>query len=88
MLLDELMLMDDQMENVEPVPLHGEFFLAKLAVSSTSSYPRTKLIFDGETAATQKYYPVLNKTAIAVGTRVLVLKLAGSYIVLGQVQSV
>lgn len=83
-----MLFSDDLIENAEPVPLHGEFFLAKMSIGSTASYPRTKLIFDGETVATQKFYPVLNKASLAANTRVLVLKLAGSYIVLGQVQSV
>lgn len=67
--------------------MHGEFLLAKTASASTTSSPKAKLIFDGSTTATQKYYPVLNNVAISTGSHVVVLKIAGSYIILGKIQS-
>lgn len=58
----------------------GEFYLA--TVISSSSTTGTQIQLDGESAPMQKMYKRLS--TVSAGNRVLVLKLNGTYIVLGR----
>lgn len=46
---------------------------------------RPKIIFDGETTVSGKKYPCLASYTPAAGDRVLMLKVAGSYVILGKI---
>lgn len=46
---------------------------------------RPSIVFDGETTATTKQYPYLSPYAPTAGDRVLLAKVAGSYLILGKV---
>lgn len=46
---------------------------------------RPKIVFDGETAASTKQYPYLAPYAPTAGDRVLLAKVAGSYVIMGKV---
>ena len=63
----------------------AEFYLATVSSVNSSG---TKLIFDGQTAASQKRYKILG-TGLppAVGDRVVVMKHSGTYVVLGKITS-
>ena len=56
-----------------------DLFVATCASNLTSG--TVKLIFPGETTASGKYYKVLNTTGITNGTRVIVAKTSGTYVV-------
>lgn len=45
----------------------------------------TTLIFDGTDTATAKRYKRLGSASLTAGTRVLVAKMAGTYIILGRI---
>ena len=62
---------------------NGDLFLATVAARD-SNYD-VSLRFDGETEATTKYFKTLNAQSITTGSRVLVLKISGTYLVLGKV---
>jgi len=59
-----------------------EFYLATVAAVSSG---RASLTFDGETTATQKYYRHLASYSPTAGHRVLVVKISGTYVILGRV---
>lgn len=59
-----------------------EIYLATVAAVSSGL---ASLTFDGETAATQKYYRHLASYSPVAGHRVLVVKISGTYVILGQV---
>lgn len=52
-------------------------------VSAFDSTAGISLTIDGESAATTKKYKYLSSYAPVVGDRVLILKMAGTYIVIG-----
>lgn len=58
----------------------GEFYLA--TVISSSSTAGTKIQLDGESAPMDKLYKRIS--AVSAGNRVLVLKINGTYIVIGR----
>ena len=59
-----------------------EFYLATVAAVSSG---RASLTFDGETTATQKYYRHLASYSPTAGHRVLVVKISGTFVILGRV---
>lgn len=59
------------------------FRLGKIDPAYSSGRPR--IVFDGETAASTKQYPYLSSYSPAANDRVLLAKVAGSYIVIGKV---
>lgn len=59
-----------------------DLYLATVAAVSSG---RASLTFDGETTATQKYYRHLASYTPAAGHRVLVVKISGTYVILGRV---
>ena len=59
-----------------------DFYLATVAAISSG---RASLTFDGETTATQKYYRHLASYSPVAGHRVLVVKISGTYVILGRV---
>ena len=62
-----------------------EFLLATVASTSNSGIT---LIFDGQTAASQKAYKnISNMDPYKVGDRVVVMKLSGTYVVLGSLKT-
>ena len=68
-------------------PPDCEFFLA--TVESYNDYNEPKgvsLVFDGETEATTKRFKrIATSTSLSRGDRVLVIKVGGTYIVVGKV---
>lgn len=46
---------------------------------------RPSIVFDGETTATTKQYPYLSPYAPTAGDRVLLARVAGSYVIIGKV---
>lgn len=54
-------------------------------IDSAYSSGRPKIVFDGETTASEKQYPYLISYTPAANDRVLMAKVAGSYIVIGKV---
>ena len=64
----------------KPKPLYR---LGKIDPAYSSGRP--KIVFDGETTATTKQYPYLSPYAPTAGDRVLLAKVAGSYLILGKV---
>lgn len=46
---------------------------------------RPKIVFDGESIASAKQYPYLAPYTPAAGDRVLLAKVAGSYVIIGKV---
>ena len=84
--------MIDVFFNAEPDPttpagaVPVEFMFATAATASGSgSDTSLKLKFDGESSYSQKYYKTLGGVSIASASRVLVIKVSGSYIILGRV---
>ena len=62
-----------------------EFLLATIASTSNSGIT---LIFDGQTAASQKAYKnISNMDPYKVGDRVVVMKLSGTYVILGSLKT-
>lgn len=59
------------------------FRLGKIDPAYSSGRPR--IVFDGETAASTKQYPYLSSYIPVAGDRVLLARVAGSYIVIGKV---
>ena len=59
------------------------FRLGKIDPSYSSGRP--KIVFDGETTASTKQYPYLAPYAPTAGDRVLLAKVAGSYVIMGKV---
>lgn len=59
------------------------FRLGKIDPAYSSGRP--KIIFDGETTASEKQYPRLASYTPVAGDRVLLAKVAGSYVILGKV---
>lgn len=85
----ELIDLFGDMELNEDAPagsVPGEFMFAtvKTASGSGSAYS-LKLQFDGDSEYSTKYYRTLNNVSLATGSRVLVLKVSGTYIILGRV---
>jgi hypothetical protein len=64
-------------QSKEPV-----FYIAKVVAASGG---HLSLLFDGETTATQKYYPRLTSYTVSIDDRVLVAKVSGTYVVLGKI---
>lgn len=54
-------------------------------IDPTYSSGRPKIIFDGETIASTKQYPYLGSYTPVAGDRVLMLLVAGSYVILGKI---
>ena len=54
-------------------------------IDSEYSSGRPKVVFDGETTASEKQYPYLDSYAPAANDRVLLMRVSGSYIVIGKV---
>ncbi len=86
--LIDLFDVDVQDQTRAPGSVPGEFLFATARTSTGSgSAASLKLLFDGDTDYSTKYYKTLNGTSISNGSRVLVLKVSGSYIILGRIQS-
>lgn len=78
--MDEIILPDQTQE-----PDSAELLLATVTSSDSSG---VKLVFDGQTSASQKKYRVLQTgAAIYAGDRVVVMKQSGTYVVLGAVKT-
>ena len=59
-----------------------------LRIATVGSYNSTSgstLIFDGESAATEKRYKRLYNMTFSAGQRVLVAKVSGTYVILGRI---
>lgn len=54
-------------------------------IGSPYSSGRPTVIFDGETGASTKQYPYLSSYTPAANDRVLLVKVAGSYVILGKI---
>jgi hypothetical protein len=54
-------------------------------IDSEYSSGRPKIVFDGETTASEKQYPYLSSYTPEADDRVLLARIAGSYIVIGKV---
>ncbi len=64
----------------------GSQLLYLATIANYNSSTGATLTFDGQTSATTKRYKhVANGTTPAAGDRVLVAKIAGSYVVLGKI---
>lgn len=66
----------------------GEFTAAEFLLATVSSINSSgaSLIFDGQTAASQKRYKILGTgIPVAAGDRVVVMKHSGTYIVIGSI---
>lgn len=61
---------------------NGNLFIATAVERSGRT---VRLRFDGESEAGSKFYKVLNGAAVTAGYRVLVLKISGTYLVLGMI---
>ncbi len=59
------------------------FRLGKIDPEYSSGRP--KIVFDGESTASTKQYPYLSSYEPTAGDRVLLAKIAGSYVILGKV---
>lgn len=59
-----------------------DFYIA-MAVDVNSNGVR--LLFAGDGGATTKYYKCLNSASISIGQRVVVMKISGTYVVLGTI---
>lgn len=60
----------------------------KLLIATVGDYNNstgTTLIFDGTTAATTKRYKRVGSAGLSAGSRVLVAKISGTYLILGQI---
>ena len=60
----------------------------KLLIATVGDYNNstgTTLIFDGTNAATTKRYKRVGSASLTAGTRVLVAKISGTYLILGQI---
>lgn len=78
---------DVQDQEDTPGSVPGEFLFATCWGSGGGSSSSLRLKFDGDADYSSKYYRTLNGSSIASGSRVLVLKVSGSYIILGRVYS-
>jgi hypothetical protein len=54
-------------------------------IDSAYTSGRPKIIFDGETTASLKKYPYLDSYTPAANDRVLLLKVSGSYVIVGKI---
>lgn len=63
--------------------LHAELILA--TVGNFNSTTGSTLIFDGADAASTKRYKRIGSARLSAGTRVLVAKISGTYLILGQI---
>jgi len=68
---------------LESQPSYKAFSLATIDPAYTSGRP--KLVFDGDTVATQKTYPYLSSYTPSANHRVLVADIAGTHVVLGRI---
>jgi len=68
---------------LESQPQYKAFSLATIDPAYTSGRP--KLVFDGDTVATQKTYPYLASYTPSANHRVLVADIAGTHVVLGRI---
>jgi len=64
-------------------PQQNGYRLGKVDPAYSSGRP--KIIFDGETTASGKQYPYLSSYTPAANDRVLLVAVAGSYIILGKI---
>ena len=46
---------------------------------------RPKIVFDGETTASEKQYPYLSSYTPTANDRVMLLRVSGSYVIIGKV---
>ena len=78
------MITPEQFLNIaKDVKADKAFRLAIIENGYTEGKPR--VIFDGETKQTAKRYPYLGSYVPAAGDRILLAKIAGSFIILGKV---
>ena len=73
----------DEQGRKEQTQNGAEFFLA--TVVSYNYNTGVKIRLDGQEEAMTKSYKRLNTTSYSAGQRVLVIKLSGTYIVLGRI---
>ena len=73
----------DEWDRKEQTQNGAEFFLA--TVVSYSSTAGVKIRLDGQDEAMSKLYKRLYGTTYSAGQRVLVIKLSGTYIVIGRI---
>lgn len=64
-------------------PTKAPYRLGKIDPEYTSGRP--KIVFDGESTASEKQYPYLSFYTPEANDRVLLARIAGSYIVIGKV---
>jgi len=64
---------------------NGEKRLFRLATVTSTSGGVSVLQFDGETAPSAKKYKRLSSYTPAVGDRVLMAEIAGTYVILGKI---
>lgn len=64
-------------------PRRTELLLA--TVGNYNSSTGTTLIFDGEDTATTKRYKRVGSASLTAGSRVLVAKISGTYLILGRI---
>lgn len=75
--------MSDFIQTEQPLAAGAEIITATVGSTSTAG---TTLIFDGMDAATEKHYKkIASATSLTSGSRVLVAKIAGTYVILGKI---
>lgn len=62
---------------------HGDFLIA--TVGNYSSSTGSTLILPGSTEPTTKRYKRINGLTIATGSRVLVARVSGTYVIIGRI---
>lgn len=58
------------------------------SVSGSTTSRKATLIFDGAESATEKAYKIMNNASLYSGSRVLIAKVSGSYVILGSISNV
>lgn len=74
---------NDFLNIVNPSDKPNLYRLGKIDSSYTSGRP--KIVFDGETLASTKQYPYLASYIPVANDRILMLIVAGSYVILGKI---
>lgn len=74
---------EEFLEITKGSPSKASYRLGKIDPAYISGRPR--IVFDGETVASEKQYPYIGSYTPAAGDRVLLERVSGSYIVIGKV---
>lgn len=64
----------------------GENYRMAVITERNGSTYQYKVKFDGDSEASQKYYKSLGGLYLSAGTRVLCLKVSGTWIIMGKVE--